>query len=46
MMDEGRMQVEDLVTHRSSLENLPQLCDDIYNRRVSICKALYVPGAK
>lgn len=44
MMDSGAMQVEDLITHRSSLEDLPQLCDDIYNRRVSICKALYSNG--
>lgn len=41
MMDSGAMQVEDLITHRSSLDDLPQLCDDIYNRRVSICKAMY-----
>jgi hypothetical protein len=34
--------VEDLITHRSNLEDLPQLCDDIYTRKVSICKALYV----
>lgn len=42
MMDSGAMKVDDLVTHRSNLEDLPQLCDDIYNRRVSICKALYL----
>lgn len=41
MLDEGKLQVTDLITHRSSLENLPGLCDDIYNRKVSICKALY-----
>ena len=42
MMDAGIMKVEDLITHRSNLEDLPQLCDDIYTRKVSICKALYV----
>lgn len=41
MLDAGIMQVEDLITHKSNLEDLPQLCDDIYNRKVSICKALY-----
>jgi L-iditol 2-dehydrogenase len=46
MMDEGRMQVTDLVTHRSGLDGLPQLCDDIYTRRISICKALYSPVEK
>ena len=40
-MDDGRMQVLDLVTHRSSVEGLPQLCQDIYDRKVVICKAMY-----
>lgn len=42
MLDQGVMQLEDLITHRCSLEALPQLCDDIYSRKVSICKAMYV----
>jgi len=46
MLDAGIMQVEDLITHRSDLEDLPQLCEDIYNRKVSICKALYSKGTK
>lgn len=41
MMDEGVMQVEDLITHRSSLDDLPKLCEDIYTHKVSICKAMY-----
>lgn len=46
MLDEGRMQVLDLVTHRSTLDNLPKLCEDIYTQKVSICKALYSASAK
>lgn len=41
VMDEDRMRVDDLATHRSNLDRLPQLCSDIYAQRVSICKALY-----
>jgi len=41
MMDEGRMMVDDLVTHRTGIAGLPKLCGDIYNKRVTICKALY-----
>lgn len=41
MLDAGRMQVEDLITHRCCLEGLPQLCADIYERSVTICKAMY-----
>ena len=46
MMDAGVMQVEDLITHRSDLEHLPQLCEDIFTRKVSICKAMYSRNAK
>ena len=46
MMDEGRMPVEDLITHRSNLDDLPQLCSDIFTRKVSICKAMYSRNAK
>ncbi|WRS27391.1 galactitol-1-phosphate 5-dehydrogenase [Oscillospiraceae bacterium MB08-C2-2] len=41
MLDEQKMQVEDLITHRSSLDDLPSLCEDIYNKKVNICKAIY-----
>ena len=46
MMDAGVMQVEDLITHRSDLEHLPQLCEDIFTRKVSICKAMYSRNGK
>ncbi len=41
MLDNGKMTVEDLITHRCTLEELPQLCKDIYERKITICKALY-----
>lgn len=44
MLDAGKMQVDDLITHRASLEELPGLCRDIYERRVTICKAMYSAG--
>lgn len=37
----GKMQVVDLITHKVSLEDLPNLCDDIYNKKASICKAVF-----
>ncbi len=40
-LDEGKMTVTDLISHRSTLEDLPKLCEDIVERRVSICKAMY-----
>ena len=41
MMDRERMVVEDLITHRCSLEEIPKLCEDIYSNAVHICKAMY-----
>ena len=41
-MGTGAMQVTDLITHRSDLEGLPALCQGIYDRSISICKAMYV----
>src|SRR5690606_32360302 len=46
MIDSGEMVVDDLVTHRCSLDNIPKLCEDIYMRKVSICKALYSAEVK
>lgn len=40
-IDNGKMVVTDLITHKCSLDELPNLCDDIYNRKVTICKAIY-----
>lgn len=42
MMDSGKLQVEDLVTHRCDLDGLPALCDGIRNRTESPCKSICV----
>ena len=42
MMDAGKFRCRDLISHEVSLAELPKLVDDIKNRRVSICKAMYV----
>ncbi len=36
MLDSGAMQVEDLITHKCNLDDLPKLCEDIYTHKVSI----------
>ena len=46
MMDEGKMQVLDLITHKTDIEGLPLLCQDIYDRKVVICKAMYSAEGK
>ncbi len=42
MLGEGRLLVSDLITHRSDLKSLKALFDQIYNREVTICKAIYI----
>lgn len=41
MIDQGRLQVDDLISHRSSLKDLKHLFDQIYNHEITICKAIY-----
>lgn len=41
MLDAGKMIVDDLITHRATLDELPGLIRDIHERRVTICKAMY-----
>ena len=41
MFDEGRMQVEDLISHRATLEDIPALARGIHDRTINICKAIY-----
>lgn len=41
MMDEGKLKVDDLITHKASIDDLKQLFDDIYNHNITICKAMY-----
>ena len=41
MLNEGKLEVLDLITHRSDLDHLKQLFDDIHDHKVTICKAIY-----
>lgn len=41
MIDEGKLIVSDLITHKSDLEHLKELFDQIYNHEITICKAIY-----
>lgn len=41
MLDERKLQTADLITHRSNLNHLKNLFDDIYHKKVTICKAMY-----
>ncbi len=45
MIDEGKMVVTDLITHRATLDELPALTRGIFDRAISICKAMYSRGA-
>jgi L-iditol 2-dehydrogenase len=40
MLDKGIFQCEDLITHKTDLTGLPELCRQIYKREISICKAV------
>lgn len=42
MMDEGKLEVADLITDRLTLEELPQAMADIKSRKRQIVKAMYV----
>lgn len=42
MMDEGKFQVRDLITHRLKLEELPQALQEIRSGSLKIVKAMYV----
>ena len=41
MMDNGKFECEDLVSHRLSLEELPAFIDKMHNRQVISCKVLF-----
>lgn len=41
MIEEGKLQVNDLVTHRAGLENLEDLTRKIWKHEIVICKAMY-----
>lgn len=42
MMDAGTFECQDLISHRTNIDELPELIDKIYNRKVISCKTLYV----
>jgi len=41
MFNHGRMKVLDLITHKTDLDGLKTLCEDIYANRINICKAIF-----
>ncbi len=40
LLDSGRLQTADLITHRCRLEELPELCRKIRDHEVTVCKAV------
>lgn len=40
-LDSGEMQVLDLITHRSDVDGMIELCHGIYDHSINICKAMY-----
>ncbi len=41
MMDNGRLEVADLITHKAGLQGMKKLFDQIHDREITICKAIY-----
>lgn len=41
MIEQGTLEVADLITHRASIDDLKGLFDKIHNRDITICKAIY-----
>jgi Threonine dehydrogenase and related Zn-dependent dehydrogenases len=41
MLDQEKIKVEDLITHRSSIDGVPDMCQGIYDRTLNICKAMF-----
>lgn len=41
MMDEGKLKVEDLITHKAGLADIKQLFEDIHSHQIKVCKAMY-----
>lgn len=40
LMDSGRLETSDLITHRCQLDDLPALCQKIRTHEITICKAI------
>ena len=41
MLDAGKLKTADLITHKATLDQLPELFQGIYDRSITICKAIY-----
>lgn len=41
MMDEGKLVVEDLITHKAGIKDMKKLFDNIHEHNITICKAMY-----
>lgn len=41
MIESGALEVGDLITHRSDIDHLKNLFDQIYQKEIVICKAIY-----
>lgn len=41
MLDSGKLKAGDLITHRAGMNDVKHLFDQIYNREITICKAIY-----
>ena len=41
MISNGELEVADLITHRTGIDNLKKLFDEIQERKITICKAIY-----
>ncbi len=44
MMDEKKLRTDDLITHRSKLDDLPALFEKIHHHEITLCKAVYSAG--
>lgn len=41
MIESGKLEVKDLITHKAGITGMNQLFDQIYNKEITICKAMY-----
>ena len=41
MIDDGVLKVDDLITHRAGIQDMKKLFDQIHDREITICKAIY-----
>ena len=41
MLESGRLEAAALISHRAGLDGLKELFDNIHERKITICKAIY-----